>query len=148
MNTFPHLLRHVLRIGSVAAVTIAGYEWCIRATASWLGVAVLPASAVIAALSLAALGLLAVAPLVHTQAERIGFGALAGFLAARALLEAVTGAFLAGIPPALVGATVGLAASLVSDGLPGLPRRRVALHRLTPLAPTPSSLGPVLRRAS
>jgi hypothetical protein len=60
----------------------------------------------------------------------------------------VTGAFLGGVSPMLVGATVGVVATVVSDGLPALTRRRRALLRIEAPAPTPSSFGPVLRRAS
>ena len=148
MNTLPRFVLHVLRIGAVAAALVAGYEWCIRTSAAWIGVAVLPAGAVLATLAWSAMAVLAIGPLARSQAERIGLGALVLLLAVRGGLEAVTGAFLGGVSPMLVGATVGVVATVVSDGLPALPRPRRALRRLVPLVTPPSSLGPPLRRAS
>lgn len=148
MNTVPRFLLLVIRIGAIAAGLVAGYEWCIRAAASSTGVAVLPVGVVLASLTWSAMALLAIGPLARSQAERIGLGALFGMLAARGMLEAVTGAFLGGVSPVLVGASVGVVATLVSDGLPTLPRRRAPALRLAPPAPAPSSIGPVLRRAS
>lgn len=148
MNTLPRFVLHVLRIGAVAAALVAGYEWCIRTAAAWIGVAVLPAGAVLATLAWSAMAVLAIGPLARSQAERIGLGALVLLLAVRGGLEAVTGAFLGGVSPMLVGATVGVVATVVSDGLPALPRPRRALRRLAPLVTPPSSLGPTLRRAS
>ena len=148
INTLPSFVLHVLRIGAVAAALVAGYEWCIRTSAAWIGVAVLPAGAVLATLAWSAMAVLAIGPLARSQAERIGLGALVLLLAVRGGLEAVTGAFLGGVSPMLVGATVGVVATVVSDGLPALPRPRRALRRLAPLVTPPSSLGPTLRRAS
>jgi hypothetical protein len=148
MNTIPSFVLHVLRISAVAAALVAGYEWCLRAAASWIGVAVLPVGAVLGTLAWAAMAVLAIGPLARGEAERIGLGALVLLLAVRGFLEAVTGAFLGGVSPVLVGATVGVVATVVSDGLPALPRPRRAMRRLAPLVTPPSSLGPALRRAS
>ena len=55
MNTIPSFVLHVLRISAVAAALVAGYEWCLRAAASWIGVAVLPVGAVLGTLAWAAM---------------------------------------------------------------------------------------------